>query len=183
MSAADVPNLQAANCTAIQCLGERELTITLAGQPDKWTFLLADVEDPLLGADFLRHFGLVVDLNAGCLIQAETLQRIGDGMGTAVFSEVLSVVEATPPRLRALLSQFPDVLNSSGELPPSGSKISAVRCRQIAGSQERISSARAAGDSQEIQQSVVNPSPYGDEERWDLAALRRLPPIERNHGP
>jgi Reverse transcriptase (RNA-dependent DNA polymerase) len=97
---------------------EQELTITSAGQPYKWTFLLADVEDPLLGADFLWHFGLVVDLYAGCLIQAETLQWIGDCVGTAIFSEVLSVVEATPPRLRALLSQFPEVLNSSGELLP-----------------------------------------------------------------
>jgi hypothetical protein len=38
-------------------------------------------------------------------------------MGTSIFSEVLSVVEATLQRLRALLSQFPDVLNSSGKFP------------------------------------------------------------------
>jgi hypothetical protein len=109
ISAASMPNLRAANRTAIQSLGERELEVSFAGQSFKWTFLLADVEDSLLGADFLRHFGLVVDLNAGCLVQAATLQPFSDGVGTAVCSGVFSVVEATLPRLRALLSQFTDV--------------------------------------------------------------------------
>jgi hypothetical protein len=114
--------------------------ISFSGQSFKWSFLLADVEDPLLGGDFLRHYRLLVDLNASCLVNTETLQRFSDGVGTAGASGVFSVVEATPPWLRALLSQFPDVLNSSGGLPPvkhavkhtietTGRPVSAKFCR------------------------------------------------------
>ena len=38
----------------------------------KWSFTIADVSKPILGADFLRHYGLLVDLKCKRLMDAET---------------------------------------------------------------------------------------------------------------
>jgi hypothetical protein len=118
ISAADLPKLRAAGGQSIKCFSEKRLEVSFSGQPFTWEFLLADVEAPLLGADFLRNFKLLVDLNAGCLISTATLRRFSDGLDAAGHSDICMLMEATPPKLRALLSKFPDVLNSSGELPP-----------------------------------------------------------------
>jgi hypothetical protein len=76
------------------------------------------VEAPLWGADFLRSHRLLVDLHGGCLIAAASMQRLGDNVQSShTPPQLCSVLEATPPRLRLLISQFPDVLNATGALP------------------------------------------------------------------
>ena len=37
-----------------------------------WTFIVADIHTPILGADFLQHFGLLVDVNGRQLIDPKT---------------------------------------------------------------------------------------------------------------
>ncbi|XP_065094620.1 uncharacterized protein LOC135715149 [Ochlerotatus camptorhynchus] len=37
-----------------------------------WRFILADVTTPILGANFLKHYGLIVDLRGECLIDKMT---------------------------------------------------------------------------------------------------------------
>ena len=37
-----------------------------------WIFIITDVQKPILGADFLRHFGLLVDMQHSQLIDAHT---------------------------------------------------------------------------------------------------------------
>jgi hypothetical protein len=39
----------------------------------KWTLLLADIQLPIIGADFLRHFRLVVDLATGQLLGTRSM--------------------------------------------------------------------------------------------------------------
>jgi hypothetical protein len=101
----------------ITCFGEKQLELCIAGRRFEWTFLLAAVEDPTIGADFLCHFKLIVNLSAGCLMDAETLQPLGSS-ASQVGGGLMAVLEATPPRLRALISQFPEVVNATGKLPP-----------------------------------------------------------------
>ncbi|GBM82790.1 Transposon Ty3-I Gag-Pol polyprotein [Araneus ventricosus] len=38
----------------------------------QWPFLVADVTKPIIGADFLQHFGLLIDLKKRCLIDPLT---------------------------------------------------------------------------------------------------------------
>jgi hypothetical protein len=95
------------------CYGERELELCFSGRRFTWNFLLAAVETPLLGADFLRHYKLIVNLAAGCLMDAATLQLIGSS-APAAGGGLLAVLEATPPELRALISQFPEVMRRCG---------------------------------------------------------------------
>jgi hypothetical protein len=77
---ADLPCLRAAGGQTIPCFSEFKLTVQFGQHSFNWTFLLADVEAPLLGADFLCNYSLLVDLHE-CLVDATTLQRFGNGTG------------------------------------------------------------------------------------------------------
>ena len=56
-------DLVAANGTSIRTYGE-QVNIRLSGQPYTWTFIIANVRHPLLGADFLSHYSLIVTWHA-----------------------------------------------------------------------------------------------------------------------
>lgn len=65
--------LYAANGTAIKTYGCKTLALNLGlRRPYTWTFVIADVRQPILGADFLNHHGLLVDIKARRLIDKET---------------------------------------------------------------------------------------------------------------
>ncbi len=42
----------------------------------RWVFVIADVNQPILGADFLRHFGLAVDVHNGKLLVTTTKLQV-----------------------------------------------------------------------------------------------------------
>ena len=65
---ANGPAITSANGTPIPCWGVKEHVLKAAGRSYKWTFLLAAVAFPILGADFLQKFDLLVDLKRGRLI-------------------------------------------------------------------------------------------------------------------
>ena len=120
LTAEPLPRLRAAGGQPIACFGEQQLDLLFADRRFQWMFLLADVEAPILGADFLRHHHLMVDLHNRELVDTATLQRFGDGgsrqpSGGGVLS---SILESTPLPIRQLLSEFPDVCNAEGILPP-----------------------------------------------------------------
>ncbi|GFT50292.1 hypothetical protein TNCV_4612681 [Trichonephila clavipes] len=56
-------SLFAANNTKIPAYGmvRKELNLGLR-RPFIWTFIIADVSSPIIGADFLKHFNLLIDL-------------------------------------------------------------------------------------------------------------------------
>ncbi|GFV11454.1 gag-pol polyprotein [Trichonephila clavipes] len=56
-------SLFAANNTKIPAYGmvRKELNLDLR-RPLIWTFIIADVSSPIIGADFLKHFNLLIDL-------------------------------------------------------------------------------------------------------------------------
>lgn len=56
-------HLYAANHGTIQTYGERALNLNLElRRPIKWIFCIADVPYPIIGADLIHKFGLIVDL-------------------------------------------------------------------------------------------------------------------------
>ena len=83
--------LVAANGTAIQTFGTRELVLHFASTVYKWKFILAVVPRPVLGADFLRSNALLVDLQGKRLVNATTF-----------VSTQLTPVRTPAPRLEAL---------------------------------------------------------------------------------
>ena len=56
------PKISAADGTPILCWGRERRTIVAGGQTFNWSFLRASVAFPIIGADFLKHFGLTVNL-------------------------------------------------------------------------------------------------------------------------
>ncbi|GFW07497.1 transposon Ty3-G Gag-Pol polyprotein [Trichonephila clavipes] len=71
--------LFAANSSAINVYGQKTLTVNFNLRRDfVWTFLIADVSSPVLGAYFLHYFELVPDFKNKCLRDTKTkLQSVG----------------------------------------------------------------------------------------------------------
>lgn len=73
-SAMDKQNKQdiklfAANSTEISTYGSKIIKLNLNLRRDfLWKFVIADVDKPILGADFLNYFGLLVDIKNKKLI-------------------------------------------------------------------------------------------------------------------
>ncbi|CAE1230936.1 unnamed protein product [Acanthosepion pharaonis] len=69
--------LRAANGSAIDTYGERTLTLNIGMRRDfTWTFTVANVKVPILGADFLAHYALAVHMNPRTLSDTTTNLRV-----------------------------------------------------------------------------------------------------------
>ena len=55
-------HLVAANSSTIATYKMKTFHLTFSGHPFFWTFILADAKVPLLGADFLTHYQLLVNV-------------------------------------------------------------------------------------------------------------------------
>ncbi len=104
----DKLTLIAVNSTPITTYGKQSLTLNLGLRRSfAWIFIIADVQRPILGADFLQHFGLSVDMKHRRLSDAVTNQRI-QGILFSDSSPSPSIVPKTQndPYLQ-LLAEFP----------------------------------------------------------------------------
>lgn len=60
--------LYSANGTPIRTFGVKATSLSLnLRRKFQWPFILANVNKPIIGADFLKHYGLLIDLKQGCL--------------------------------------------------------------------------------------------------------------------
>ena len=65
--------LAAANNTTINIYGNCRRVVDVGLKRDyAWTFIVADVKQPIIGADFLVHYSLLVDLKSCCLRDMRT---------------------------------------------------------------------------------------------------------------
>ena len=107
-------SLLAANNTEIATYGVRSLTLDLGlCRPFRWPFIVANVKQPLLGADFLSHFGLLVDMRHNRLSDSETQLRV-HGITTSYASPTPTILPKSPHnKYLCLLSEFPAVTQTS----------------------------------------------------------------------
>ncbi len=94
-----------------------------SGRHFEWTFLLAKVNFAILGANFLKHFNLIVDLAANQIVDAVSLQRFTAGPPAATDAPpasrgLFATIEATPPAFRGIFSEFQSVASAAWGLPP-----------------------------------------------------------------
>ena len=71
-----------------------------------WTFIVADVKQPIIGADFLIHYNLLVDLRSRCLM------RTGLAIAASLSSITplsLNRVDTVQNEYTKLLGQFPEL--------------------------------------------------------------------------
>ncbi|GFW46771.1 hypothetical protein TNCV_2981271 [Trichonephila clavipes] len=89
--------------------GLKELNLGLR-RPFIWTFIIADVSSPIIGADFLKHFNLLIDLKKKRLVDVET------SLFTCVFSNIVQLSILTVDAnisFKNILSEYPDLSNPS----------------------------------------------------------------------
>ena len=105
------PSLQAANQSPIATHDVRPLCLNLGlCRPFQCTFIVADVKHPILGADFLGHFNLLVDVKHRCLVDTLTQLQV-HGILTQEPSPSPSVPLPDPSvNFTALLTEFPCLL-------------------------------------------------------------------------
>ncbi len=106
----DSLTLMAVNDTPIRTYGKRSLTLNLGLRRSlPWIFIIADVQKPILGADFLKHFGLMVDMSHRKLVDTHTHLHIqGIHSAHSSLSATLYPKDTTNPYL-TLLSDFPSL--------------------------------------------------------------------------
>ena len=102
------PSLQAVNNTTIATYGTCSLTLDLGlRRTFRWVFIIADISKPILGADFLKHYGLLVDMRSQRLTDSLTQLKV-QGMTSSVTSSlVLSVLPKQPvSKYEKILSEY-----------------------------------------------------------------------------
>jgi hypothetical protein len=89
------PALAGAAGRPIPCWGEKQFHLSFNGKEFSWPFLLAAVQFPIIGVDFLRHYGQLVDPAGNRLVDRLTLQSfcnspLGDSQPVAALRISLS---------------------------------------------------------------------------------------------
>ena len=119
-SASSTPGVQllTADGSTLTCSGSRIMPLQFGTWNCSWTFQLAPVSVPILGADFLQHHDLSVNL------RSKTVFSNSYSNGSKIVVPASSPVDATTPMQAAFLStpkcvselleEFPDVLQSDG---------------------------------------------------------------------
>lgn len=106
--------LQAINNSAIRTYGQRSLTLDLGlRRTFRWIFILADVSQAVLGADFLSFFNLAVDMHAHRLIDLNTRLSINGVLCTSSptdceLSHLLRRMQKYSPTFPASRSRTPE---------------------------------------------------------------------------
>ncbi|GFX31499.1 retrovirus-related Pol polyprotein from transposon 17.6 [Trichonephila clavipes] len=105
-------SLFAANNTKIPAYGmvRKELNLGLR-RPFIWTFIIADVSSPIIGADFLKHFNLLIDLKKKRLVDVETSLFTSCVFSNIVQPSILTVDANIS--FKNILSEYPDLSNPS----------------------------------------------------------------------
>nr|XP_054771363.1 uncharacterized protein LOC129279289 [Lytechinus pictus] len=102
--------LQAVNRSPIKTFGQKSFTINLGlRRVFRWIFVVTDIPTPILGADFLDQFGLLVDIKHRRLIDTTTTLTVqGRGSYTGTISPMY-VQHDSSERFHSILRQYPDI--------------------------------------------------------------------------
>ena len=107
---ADLFTLQAINNTSVATYGTRSLTLDLGlRRTFRWVFVVANVKHPILGADFLRHFSLLVDMRHHRLADGLTQLSV-QGVTCSMGSPSPAILPRKPTSVYdKILADFPTV--------------------------------------------------------------------------
>ena len=100
--------LQAANEMSIRTFGEKSVQLDLGlAKTFTWTFTIAEVSKPIIGADFLRYFGLLVDVGRKRLMDAETFLTVPASYRRSTVSKLCVLVQDS--HYANILNEFREV--------------------------------------------------------------------------
>ena len=98
--------LIAANGSSIPTYGTSRLQVPVGGHRLTWKFLIAEVLMPIIGADFLAHYDLLVDVRRHRLVNTETLTTTPI---SAAPRNLATNITFAPDDYSSLLAQYSDV--------------------------------------------------------------------------
>ncbi|GFW62266.1 hypothetical protein TNCV_4421531 [Trichonephila clavipes] len=103
--------LFAANGTVISTYGQQLVTLDLGlRRVFRWPFIIAAVSQPIIGADFLRHYGLLVDICHGRLVDSLTKLQT-QGTVQQGNNSGIKVVNGNT-KFHRLLAEFPSLVEA-----------------------------------------------------------------------
>lgn len=106
--------LYAANGTKIPTFGTKRLTLDLnLRRCFTWSFVIAKVEQPIIGIDFLKQFNLLVDAKNGSIIDGETMLTSQGKMARIIPGSSSLSVLIGPSKFDKILLEFPELTNPS----------------------------------------------------------------------
>ena len=106
----DPRTLVAINNSPIRTYGQCSLTLNLGLRCSlPWIFVIADVQKPILGADFLAHYGLTVDMRHSKLIDQNTHLRIQGIVSSCTSPSPSLYLKNSSNPYSQLLSEFPQL--------------------------------------------------------------------------
>ena len=103
--------LHAANGTTIRTYGQRSLTLDFGLRRHfTWVFIVADVTQPILGADFLGHFHLQVSIaHQELRDEVTSLHALGSISVATPEPPISTIPPAAPSAFTSLLEDIPEV--------------------------------------------------------------------------
>lgn len=105
---ADTYKLYAANNTTIDTYGKQVKNLNLGlRRTFEWEFLVANVQKPIIGADFLVNYGLIIDLKNKKLIDTKTNHTI-ECISTEINHERISTINTNTP-FSELINEYKDI--------------------------------------------------------------------------
>ena len=136
-----LPSLQtlvAANNTPINVYGHQRCTVDFGlKRKYQWNFCIADVEQAIIGADFIVHYGILVDLKNKQLTDEKTRKTIIASLDSSKPQEVSSIKY----NFTKILNDFPELTglapnrmtshNVKHHIPTKGTPV-AEPCRRLA---------------------------------------------------
>lgn len=108
--------LYAANGTTINTYGSRNVSLQIGDSTYPTRLVIADVNRPILGADFLRQNDLLVDIKGRRLVHASTYSST---LCTVNCSPALNLapVDRSCNKFRRVIEEFPEILNPTFSTP------------------------------------------------------------------
>lgn len=159
-------SLQAVNNTPIATYGTQLHTLNIGlRRKFQWIFIIADVKNPILGAHFLRHYSLLVDLKHNRLVDGITQLHI-QGISTQVPSPSPTLLPKEPKTdFDTILSTYPDIVQPCNTESPVKHNVThhintvgpPVHARPRRLSPERLKAARQEFEHM-LQQGIIRPS-------------------------
>ena len=110
--------LTAANGSDIPTFGKRTATLRLGSRFFCWQFVIADVKRPILGADFLAEFNLLVDVRRRRLVDARTYESINADVASANILRVFHIRPQSFMRHDKIIEDFPSLLTPAYSSDP-----------------------------------------------------------------
>ena len=114
--------LTAANGSNIPTFGQRTTTLRLGSRVFRWNFVVADVKRPILGADFLAEFNLLIDVHHRRLVDATTYESINAEFALLDVLRVFHIRPRPTSEHDKVIDEFPLLLtpNYSPKPPKHG---------------------------------------------------------------